>query len=164
GNGWAGTLVNSPTWNTAGKVNSSLTLTGASSQYVSLPSGVVASETSFTASAWVNLTTSGTWMRLFDFGTGTRNDMFLTATNGSGVPRFAILTSGNSTEQGINGTSGIPLNTWTHIAVTWSNNVGTLYVNGNQVGQNTNMTWNPSLLGITTQNYVGKSQWNDPYL
>ena len=29
---------------------------------------------------------------------------------------------------------------------------------------NSNMTLKPSSLGDTTQNYLGKSQWNDPYL
>jgi fibronectin type 3 domain-containing protein len=164
GNGWNGTLVNSPTWTTAGKVDASLTLNSASSQYVSLPSGVVAGQTSFTIAAWVFLTTSSTWMRVFDFGTGTSNYMFLTVRNGSNVPRFAFLVNGNSTEQGINGTSAIPTGVWTHMAVTWSNNVGTLYVNGVQVGQNTSMTWNPSLLETTTQNYIGRSEWSsDPY-
>jgi hypothetical protein len=163
GNGWDGTLVNSPTWSTSGKVNTSLTLTGSSSQYVQLPSGVVAGQTSFTVAAWVYLTTNNMWMRVFDFGTGTSNYMFLSVKNGSGVPRFGILLNGQSTEQGINGTAAIPTGVWTHIAVTWSNNVGTLYVNGVQVGQNTNMTWNPSMLGVTTNNYLGKSQWNDPY-
>ncbi len=165
-NGWNGTLINSPTWTTAGKVNTSLNLNSAASQYVSLPSGVVAGQTSFTASAWVYLTTSTTWMRVFDFGTGTTNYMFLSVKNSTGVPRFAILVNGSSNgEQGINGTSAIPTGVWTHLAVTWSNNVGTLYVNGIQVGQNTNMTWNPSSLGTTTQNYIGHSEWSaDPYL
>jgi fibronectin type 3 domain-containing protein len=164
GNSWNGTLVNSPTW-TTGEINNALNLNSASSQYVSLPIGVVANQTAFTAAAWVYLTTSTTWMRVFDFGTGTTNYMFLSVKNGSGVPRFAILFNGSSSgEQGINGTSAIPLGVWTHIAVTWSNNVGTMYVNGAQVGQNTSMTWNPSLLGTTTQNYIGHSEWSaDPY-
>jgi fibronectin type 3 domain-containing protein len=41
---------------------------------------------------------------------------------------------------------------------------GTLYVDGVQVGQNTAMTLTPSSLGATTNNYIGKSQFNDPYL
>jgi fibronectin type 3 domain-containing protein len=168
GNGWNGTLVNTPTWTSAGKVNGALTLSQANStapQYVTLPSGIMAGQTSFTIAAWVYLTTSTTWMRVFDFGTGTNNYMFLTVHNGSNVPRFAILTAGNSTEQGINGSAAIPTGAWTHIAVTYANNLGTLYVNGFFAGSNASMTWTPSLLGTTTQNYIGRSQWSaDPYL
>jgi hypothetical protein len=37
-------------------------------------------------------------------------------------------------------------------------------VDGAQVGQNTAMTLNPSSLGSTTNNYIGKSQYSDPNL
>jgi hypothetical protein len=37
-------------------------------------------------------------------------------------------------------------------------------VDGVQVGQNTAMTLTPSSLGATGNNYLGKSQFNDPYL
>ena len=39
-----------------------------------------------------------------------------------------------------------------------------MYVNGVQVAQNTNMTLTPSSMGNTTQNYIGKSQYDDPLL
>ena len=158
------TLINGPAW-TTGKYNGAVQVASASSQYLTLPSGVMSGITTFTISAWVMPTTTSTWMRVFDFGTGTYNYMFLSVRNGSNVPRFAILSSGNSTEQGINGTTAIPTGVWTHLAVTWSNNVGILYVNGVEVGRNSSMTFNPSLLGTTTQNYIGRSEWSaDPYL
>ena len=37
-------------------------------------------------------------------------------------------------------------------------------MNGAAVDTNTSMTLNPASLGATTQNYIGKSQWPDPYL
>ena len=37
-------------------------------------------------------------------------------------------------------------------------------VDGAQVGQNTAMTLNPSSLGSTTNNYIGKSEYANPYL
>jgi hypothetical protein len=66
--------------------------------------------------------------------------------------RFAIATSGSGTEQRINGTSTLPTGAWKHVAVTKSSNVGTLYVDGVQAGQNTNMTLSPSSLRNTMQN------------
>ncbi|HSV14602.1 MAG TPA: LamG-like jellyroll fold domain-containing protein, partial [Tepidisphaeraceae bacterium] len=173
GNGWNGTLANSPTWTSAGKVNGGLTLANVSvasnstsAQTVSLPSGIVAGQTSFTIAAWVNLSTSATWMRLFDFGTGTNNYMFLSVNRGtSNQPRFAILAAGNATEEGINSNISVNTGVWTHLAVTYSNNLGTLYVNGFFAGSNAGMAWSPSTLGTTTQNYIGRSQWAaDPVL
>ncbi len=102
---------------------------------------------------------------MFDFGTGTNDYMFLTLNAGGGPLRFAITTSGGGGEQQINGTGTLPLNTWSHVAVTLSGNTGTLYVNGQPVGTNTNMTLNPSDLGSTNQNWIGRSQYpGDPYL
>ncbi|MGC3992472.1 MAG: LamG domain-containing protein [Chthoniobacteraceae bacterium] len=162
-NGFNGTTVNSPTWVT-GKFSNALSFASASSQYLTLPSGIVSSLTTCTFSAWVNLTTESTWCRVFDFGTGTSTNMFLTGQNASGKVRFAIIASGTA-EQDIDGTAAIPTGGWHHVAVTLNGATGTLYVDGVQVGQKTNMTLNPSSLGTTTQNYLGKSQWSaDPYL
>ena len=162
GNSWTGTLVNTPTW-VAGRSLNAVNLNG-TNQYISLPTGVVSSLTTCTIAMWVNLDAATTWSRLFDFGTGTTNYMFLTASSGSSV-RFAITTNGIGGEQKINGTGTFPIGGWHHVAVTLTGTVGTLYIDGTQVGQNTAMTLNPSSLGSTTLNYIGRSQFSaDPYL
>lgn len=164
GNGWNGTLVNSPTW-VSGYSNNAISLESASSQYVTLPAGVVTNLYDFTMSAWVKQTTISSWARLFDFGTGTAAYMFLAPQNGSNNRlRFAITTSGGGGEQQIDGTSALPVGVWKHVAVTLSGTSGILYVDGVPVGTNSNMTLSPALLGVTTQNYIGKSQYADPYL
>ena len=48
--------------------------------------------------------------------------------------------------------------------MTLTGTTGRMYVNGVQVAQNTNMTLTPSSMGNTTQNYIGKSQYDDPLL
>ncbi|HEU5396268.1 MAG TPA: LamG-like jellyroll fold domain-containing protein, partial [Verrucomicrobiae bacterium] len=164
GNGWTGTLVNGPNF-VAGYSNNAVNLSSASSQYVTLPAGVVSTLSDFTVSAWVNLATVANWNRIFDFGTGTTAYMFLTPQNGSnGKVRFAITTSGGGGEQQINSSATLSLNTWHQVAVTISGSVGILYVDGAAVGTNSSMTLNPASLGTTTQNYIGKSQYSDPYL
>ena len=162
GNGFPGTLVGGPTW-TTGELGGAVDLNG-SSEYVSLPTGVVDGLSDFTVATWVDMTSESQWMRIFDFGTGTTDYMFLTADGGSNAVRFAITTGGNTQEQQINGTAALPVGAWTYVAVTLTGGVGTLYINGVQVGQNASMTLTPSSLGATTQNYIGKSQFNDPYL
>ena len=150
-----------------GKFGSALQLGGGSpAQYVEIPQGIVAGLTSFTIAAWVNPAATPTWSRLFDIGTGETVNMFLTVSaGGQGTPRFAITDSGNGNEQRLNAPSPLPLDQWTHLAVTLSGTAGTLYVNGAPVAANGAMTLTPASLGSTTQNYIGKSQYPaDPYL
>ncbi|BCU78096.1 LamG-like jellyroll fold domain-containing protein [Luteolibacter sp. LG18] len=161
GNGWNGTLVNGPAW-IAGNSGNAVNLDG-SDDHVTLPAGVVNGLGDFTLAAWVKLDTGSTWARVFDIGTGTNNYLFLTPNGPAGAPRFAIRTPSTG-EQIIDGNAAIATGTWTHLAVTRSGNTGTLYVNGTAVGTNTAMTLSPSSLGNTTANYLGKSQWPDPYL
>jgi hypothetical protein len=163
GNGWNGTLVNSPTW-VAGHSGNAVDLNG-TNQYVSLPSGVVSGNDAITIAAWVNLDAVSTWARIFDFGSGTNTYMFLTPKNGANSRvRFAIKNNGSS-EQIIDGTAALPTGGWHHVAVTLNGSTGILYVDGVQVGSNTAMTIKPSDLGATSQNWIGRSQYTtDPYL
>jgi hypothetical protein len=145
-----------------GVTGNALKLCG-NNEYVQLPNGIVGNLHDFTITAWVNPSVNSTWSRVFDFGTGTTDNMFLTLNDGSTL-RFAITNSGAGGEQHIDGTGTLPLNTWSLVTVTLSGTTGTLYVNGQVAGTNTDMTLNPAALGVTTQNYIGKSQYNDPYL
>jgi autotransporter-associated beta strand protein len=162
GHGWNGTLNGGAGWS-SGKINNAVNLNG-SSQYVSLPNGIAKGVTDCTFSVWVNLTSVSNWMRIFDFGTGTNIYMFLSPQNGqNSKARFSITTSSSGGEQKIDAASAIATGTWTHVAVTLSGSTGIIYLNGVASGTNTAMTLNPANLGNTTQNYIGKSQWNDPY-
>lgn len=162
GNGHTGTLVGGANW-TAGKVGNAVSLDG-SSGYVSLPTGIMEGMGDFTVAAWVNCSNLKNWMRVFDFGTGIDCYMMLTVQSGSGVPRFAMTVNGSYGEQGVNGTARLAVGQWTHLAVTLSGNVATLYVNGAAVNTNTAMIAAPFRLGSTGQNWIGRSQYSgDPY-
>ena len=176
-NGFNGTLAGSSgsSYNSmTGEFNGALLLNqnGATNGYATLPGGfstALQSMTNFTISGWVYLTTNSSsvnWERMFDFGTGTSKYMFLTPVDGSGnsYVRFAISTGGTGAEQRLTSTTKLPVNTWTFLAVTLSGTTATLYVNGYVAATNTSMTLNPSSLGATTQDYLGKSQFGDPNL
>jgi sucrose-6-phosphate hydrolase SacC (GH32 family) len=164
GHAWNAALVNGAS-HVAGKGGNAVSLSG-SSQYASLPAGAVYSLTDFTISAWVKINALSQWSRVFDFGTGTTNYMFLTPkAGGTGNVRFAITTSSGGGEQKIDGTAPLPTGAWTHVAVSVKGGLGILYVNGAEVGRNSAMTLNPSMLTATTQNWLGRSQYSgDPYL
>jgi fibronectin type 3 domain-containing protein len=162
-------LVNGPTF-TAGKINNGLTLASTSSQHATLPSGIVNGLTNCTIMGWVKLNTVANWQRIFDFGTGTTNYMFLTTQFGTGGSanklRFAIRTPGvaENAANRLDSSATTPIGSWAHFAVVLSGSTGRLYLNGAQVAVSTTMTLNPSSLGGTTLNYLGRSQFNDPYL
>ena len=147
----------------AGRSGSALDLDGTSG-YVALPGGILAGATNFTVALWARLDTVTTWSRLFDLGTGTGAYMFLTPRSSAGTARFAITTGGSGGEQRIDAPSALPAGAWTHVAVTRGGNLGVLYVDGAEVARNSALTATPAALGDTTQNWLGRSQYADPYL
>ncbi len=160
GPAWNGVVVNGGTLS-GGWLN----LASASQQHVTLPAGVVSTLSNFTIAVWVRLNSTANWARIFDFGNNTTSYMFLTPQNGSTSRlRFAITTNSAGGEQQITGPWALTVGSWHHVAVTLSGNTGVLYVNGAPVGTNNNITLRPAQLGLTTNNYLGRSQWADPYL
>jgi len=160
GPAWTGTLPNGGTFS-----GGRLTLSANSQQYVSLPAGIVGGLSNFTVTAWVKLALTANWARIFDFGNNTTVSMYLTPQNGTtGEMRYAITTNGTGGEQQVNGNSVLTTGVWHQVAVTLGANTGILYLDGVPVGTNRAMPLNPLILGSTTNNYLGKSQWNDPYL
>ncbi|MDI5979824.1 beta-L-arabinofuranosidase domain-containing protein, partial [Amycolatopsis magusensis] len=150
-----------------GRFGGALKLNGTSkAQYCTLPQEAINQLTDFTIATWVNLASTGSWSRLFDFGQNTTVTMFLTPRAGvaGNVPRFAITTGGSAQEQRIDGASALPANQWVHVAVTLAGRTGTLYVDGRPAGTNTSMTLNPSHLGNPGNRWIGRSQYGDPYL
>jgi autotransporter-associated beta strand protein len=161
GNGNIASLMSGAAW-TTGILSNAVHCDGTANGYLTLPTGVVNGISDFTASAWVKTDASAMWARVFDFGSGTGTYMYLAPLSGTGTVRYEILSGG--VVQQLNSPSAMSVGAWHHLVVTLSGTTGILYVDGVAVTTNSSMTLNPSSLGSTTLNYIGKSQAADPNL
>ncbi len=165
-NNYSGTLRGNAT--IANKdYKTTLSLDGGDNNYLEVentntPGNLFGSLSEFTISAWVYINGNSTWARIFDFGSGTDNYMFLAPQGGSGNVRYAI--KYNGTEVSVDGSSALAVGEWVHVAVSYSGNTAKIYVDSVLDGQGA-IAYSPATLGTNnyTQNYLGKSQWPDPY-
>jgi len=132
--------------------------------YVDLPVGLMSTLTDCTFALWTNFTgQGGNWQRIFDFGSGTNQYVFLSPSNGGGVLLFEV----NGPNAGTNlvpAPMQLPTG-WHHVAgvVDSTTLEMTLYLDGTVVGQSLTDSV-PADLGETTQNWIGRSQFvADPY-
>lgn len=134
----------------------SLTLNGTST-YMQLPP-VVGTLPEMTIALWCNQSNyTKSWTRIFDFGNGTDQYMFLTGNNGS---EMRLVMKNGGAEQIL---SAPKLSAgWHHVAVTIGEENIAIYVDGVQVATTTEIDLRPSDL-CTTLNYFGRSQYSsDP--
>ena len=130
-----------------------------SNQFIQLPHEIVSSP-ELTICTWVRWSTGNEWQRIFDFGNGTSQYMYLTP-SGYGKMRFVMKNDG---VEEVLTTTKLPANTWKHVAITIGSEAITLFVDGEQVAQSTDMKIRPNDIR-PMMNYIGRSQYNnDPYL
>lgn len=126
--------------------------------FVQLPS-TIASHDNLTISCWVRRATTASWERIFDFGNGTDQYIFLTPSNGSKM-RLALKNGGE--EQTLD--CSILTSSLKHVAVTLDGDHGIakIYVNGELKATKEDLTIKPSDIQSVC-NYIGRSQFNsDP--
>ena len=129
-----------------------------SDDYVNLPYHV-GDMKEMTFAAWVKGSSTTAWQRIFDFGNGEDEYLFLTPTNGSAM-RFEIKKDGVT--QGLNATTTLGTGAWKHIAVTIGEDKVTIYVDGVANASTSEITLRPSDI-VPTMSYLGRSQFDaDP--
>ena len=156
----------------AGKVGRALALASAGQGYVSLPPALFRNATAITIAAWVNVTTSQSWARLFDVGrnaqlenntpTGTLYMNLVPKNDGTNLA-FSITKDGYDNEEKLVGPA-LATSTWKHVAVVLGTGSGALYIDGALVTGAGTTSLRPSDLGAIDYAYLGKSQFGaDPY-
>jgi hypothetical protein len=143
---------------------------GTPGDYVDLPNDMFTNITTTSMEVWATDNGSATWARIWDFGnsaggentsTGGGDNLFLTTPSGAASLRLAI--NIGSGEQQLN-TTPPSVGSETHIVFVndAAHNTGYLYVNGALADHNTNMTLAPADMGSTLNDWLGRSQYNDP--
>lgn len=127
--------------------------------YAMLPYSV-ASHDEITIATWVRCSLASTaWQRIFDFGNGTDQYMFLCPNNGSEM-RFVMKDKGD--EQIIGTGKKLPAASWQHVAVTLKPDgdkvQARLYLNGNVVAQSDNFTIKPTDISPSLC-FIGRSMF-----
>ncbi|MBR5536121.1 MAG: family 43 glycosylhydrolase [Clostridia bacterium] len=130
--------------------------------YVQMPEGVVSECDDITVSMYVKPQISGKNQFTWTFGNNSTQYMFLGTCNGGSKIKCEITTSSWNGAQTMNSSPELAMDVWHHVVFTIEGNTATIYVNG-EVLESRNVTLKPSDLGKTTRNYLGKSQYSDPY-
>lgn len=140
-----------------------------SNDYVDLPDNVLAGVTDFTVDTEVRIDAAQkNPYFLYGFGnTGSdgKGNGYLFST-GNGQYRGALTTGNWTGEQNASAASALPRDRWVHLTYTLSGSTARLYLDGQKVAENTNVTVRPGDIGkgTTLANYLGKSVYNDDNL
>lgn len=140
-----------------GNVRKGLLLDGTDG-YALLPENILTDK--MTISAWVKINKFATWARVFDFGTDSTNNFFLSPYSG-GTTRIEMKTPSD-----VNSVDA-PQETerdWVHYAVTYDSGTINYYRNGRLLYTKSNLSIKPSDIK-NELNYIGKSHYDaDAYL
>ncbi len=129
-----------------------------SSTFVQLPTAI-ADRRQLSVTAWVYWNGGYNWQRIFDFGNGEDEYLFLTARNDNNQMRFAIKNGGD--EQQLDA-EVLPRREWVHVALTMDDQAVCLYQNGELAATSTDITLRPADFSPLL-NYLGRSQYSsDP--
>ncbi len=124
-------VISGATWTTQGRYGSALSFNGTSNMVVVANSASLNLTTAMTLSAWVMPTANQTGWRTILFRE--QDVYFLTAGTSSGNRRPTGGGTFNGTMNYISGPTAVPLNVWTHVALTWDGAQLRVYANGAQV-------------------------------
>ncbi|HIN28947.1 TPA: LamG domain-containing protein [Candidatus Poribacteria bacterium] len=139
-------------WDSVYAENKVLSLDG-DGDYVRIPASVWFNG-DLSIEAWVYVKEYTPWSRVIDFGNGADNVLVRLSRGTTGIPDFYIVESG---WMGIECSTALELNSWTHIACTLKGNSGSLFINGHAVGKE--IFASPPRDVERQNNFIGRSNW-----
>lgn len=144
-----------------GHAAQAITLDG-TNNFIQLPA-TIANSRDLTLATWIYWEGGNSWQRIFDFGNDTDHYMFLSP-KPSSSNRLRLAIKNRGSEEVLNATTTHKAKQWIHVAVTFSADAVTLYLNGEPAGSSTSIAARPADFKPVL-NYVGRSQFTaDPML
>jgi hypothetical protein len=161
GLGHTGT-ISGATWITQGKFGNALSFDGVNDWVTISDANDLDFTTGFTLEAWVYPTANGggSWRNVMikERSSGEVYNLYANADTNAPTA-FVIAAAAPFTYLDVRGTSQLPLNTWTHLALTFDNATVRLYVNGSQVG--TRAVAGPLLTSTGVLRVGGNGVWGE---
>lgn len=151
--------------NIYGRPSKALELSGGvAGPYLQFPKGVLGGYDTVTISIWVKLFANNGYQRIWDFGTGQDNYIYLMSDGrNAGFQGYAaaITTGGWTNEKGIQKKDNLDKRRWVLTTVVIDGTRMSLYENGRQIGKTVDTGIALKDLGETTNNYIGYGQFGD---
>ncbi|GAP63451.1 hypothetical protein ARMA_1874 [Ardenticatena maritima] len=137
-----------------------------SNDYLNIPASVIEGKTAFSFFTAFQWNGGNAWQRLWDFGSNTTYNGFVTTRNDTtNTPRFAITTSGQPNEERLTFNNALPANSGQIVDIVWGVPNGEGWRNGASEASGSGYTLTPQDVGTISQHYIGKSIYTvDPYL
>lgn len=125
---------------------------GSTGQRLVVPAAVASGLDEMTVTVWVHLNSAPAGSTLFDLGTGADNHLALRVSDGTNLQLVAKTTT---VDVALDGTLAVPLNRWTHVALTLDGVEAAVYLDGRPFARGA-LPLKPSDLGAAAEAWIGQ--------